>query len=66
MSGGKRIVQKKGYSSPVMELIRLTTSDVLAESLPVNPTEYELPIYGRRFFEEDINGDGLNEYDPVD
>lgn len=58
-------MQKKGYSSPAIELIRLTTADVLALSLtPVDP--YEPPIYGRRFFEEEINGDGLNEHDSVD
>ena len=56
-------MQKKGYSSPTIELVQLTTADVLFISITPEPTTpYTPPILTKRAsIAEDINGDGLSE-----
>ena len=57
-------MQKKGYSSPDIELLELKLCDTILNSVPfVQPTEdYILPVFGRRpSMDEEIQGDDLYE-----
>lgn len=59
-------MQKKSYSSPLIELIELQLTDTLLASsqIPtIMPTEeYVLPIFGRRpSIKDELEGDDLYE-----
>ena len=56
-------MQKKGYSSPTIELIQLMTTDVLFVSVTVTPEDPFVPpiMTGRSYLEEELAGDGLNQ-----
>lgn len=60
-------MQKKSYSSPELELIRLSLTDTILSSITIptipQPTdEYGTPIFGKRPSRKDeLEGDGLYE-----